>query len=915
MHWKKSLVILMIALGILLALIVLDVFRDQIAVAVLVLIVALVFLALCGRHIRSTILNRYGPRLMNSRRYWRVRFVQRALGFLWARLSLRLREWLSGKWAGARTLAQLLRDSTRDALLGFAIATALLLAAHHNQENAVVATSWLLGNIDPSSESSYDAALIAIITVTGVVLTLYFSIRNTLIGSRYPELPERIRDLLLDDRQSNVSIRLLTTLAIYVLVSLAGGTLHEMRPNASMLLAVLWTVLAIPTIAFLAKRTFDLFDPTNLADSVFNNLSKQAHSVTHVRSEAIHASVQNYRMELADDAVTILQTFSKMAIEDENLRHDALVQLLENMFDFLPAYLPRKRQMPLQSRWYKRTPEYKDWYLTPHYEVSFATATQTSLEPNNISDHDWLEKRFMSIFEESFERLVGESSFPLAFQLLDVSQAAFAAFGMEFQIQSASQSLPKLSTALVTQLTLEGTTASETDHHVQLRVLDLLVYLPNLILMSFSAALQTLNIEDLVKAVKRVRWERDSSLYKPKFPFFMLSKIEYLQHRLKFELAVDGHLTSAQWYITQLAVVHPVADMLQSQLTELLHLGTETYIKKSDKLIESGRTTAATFTINRGLEFSNKLPYLVQQILATMAAIEHHRIEHEIDFAEINTADIIQQITSLEHHLLKNLARCVPRLTQDERFHTSETPDLLGQALNTLGEKYYSALAENDVELTTDVFLGYFQGTLIKQALLAQSTTHYEFPVNLTYSCQPLTELLTLSGYAFLFSEYHQEPSLWESCKSVWEPRLSISENEKLLLQLLQRVGYAKSQPFMSPRFATTTQWQQDFTSRMVGLPLVPLSADDDNAFHRPQVRKHPSLVLRALLLDWGSPWIMHHDPIDVFVSLYLRDELPISDLDEQYYQDVREDIKNQKEREQHHGFRIGDWLGLGQDD
>ena len=779
-YWRRFLFILMIALGNLLALFVFVAFRDVIAIAVLALITALVFLAFRSRHIRSSILNRYGPRLINFLPYWLIRFALRALGFHWARLTLRLQEWLSGKWAGAQDLVSLFRDSAGGAILGVVIATALLLAAHYIRESAVVTISWLpwlFGDIHTPSESSYDAALIAIITVTGVVLTLYFSIRNTLIGSRYPELPERIRDLLLEDRSSNVSIRLLTTLAIYVLVTLAAGTLHGIRPNASMLLAVAWTVLAIPTIAFLAKRTFDLFDPTNLADAVFNNLSIQAQSVTHERSDAIHESVQNDRMELADDAVTTLQMFSEMAIEDENLRHDALIRLLENMFAFLPTYLPRKRQIPLKSRWYKTTPEYKDWYLTPDYEVSFATATQTSLEPKSTSDHDWLEKRFMSIFEESFERLVRESNFPLAYQLLDISQAAFVAFGMEFQIQSASQSLSKLSTALMTQLTPEETTASEADLLVQLRVLDQLVNLPNLILVSFSAALQTLNITDLVKAVKRVQWERDSSLYKSKFPFFMLSKIEYLGHRLRFELAVEGHLTSAQWYITQLAVVHPVADMLQSQLTELLRLGTETYIMNSDKLIESGKTAAATFTINRGLEFFKKLPHLLQQIDATMEAIECYRIEHEIPFAEIDTDSVKQQITNLEHHLIKNLAQCVPRLTQDERFHTSETPDLLGQALNTLSEKYYSALASNDVELSADVFLSYFQGTVMKQTLLAKSIMHYEFPVNLTYSCQPVTELLTLSGYAFLFSEYHKEPGLWETCKSVWEPRFRISES------------------------------------------------------------------------------------------------------------------------------------------
>ena len=118
----------------------------------------------------------------------------------------------------------------------------------------------------------------------------------------------------------------------------------------------------------------------------------------------------------------------------------------------------------------------------------------------------------------------------------------------------------------------------------------------------------------------------------------------------------------------------------------------------------------------------------------------------------------------------------------------------------------------------------------------------------------------------------------------------------------------------MSPRFATT-RWQQDFARHMTRVPLVPLSNETENAFDSPRVRKHQSLVIRALLSDWNSAWIMAHGPIDLFVSLYLRDKLPISDLDEKYYQDVRENIENQKELEQRYGFRIDDWLDLDQDD
>ena len=914
-YWKRFLLVLTIALGNLLALVVFVVFRDVIEIAILLLLVVGISLALIRRRSLTWFAEKYKLRLMNHKPYWRMHSVFRAAEFQKARRTFRMKEYFLGARTGIRILLRLLRLSIGASLLGVVIAAAMLLVAHNNQESTDEVTNWLWRNIATLSESSYDVALIAILTIAGVVLTLYFSNLNTLVGSLYSEMPERIRALLWQDRASHISLKVISTLVIYSLITLAGGTILGLRPNASMLLAVAWIIFAFPTVAFLARRTFALFDPTYLADYAIKDLDIQSQSVTHVQSEPVHEAVQHHRMELASGAVTELQTFSEIAVRQENLRDDALIRLFVIMFDFIPSYLPRKRRIPLESGWYRRVPEHKDWYLTPDVEVSTATVTYTSLQPKWVPDHEWLEHRFMSFLESTFERLVRESNYTLAYQILNVSQIAFEALGAGFQIQSASQSLSALSKVLMREDTFGETSESNVDHLEELQTLTHLINLPITILLSFSKELRVLNVADLVRTVKRIKWEKNTSIYKSEIPFFMLSNIEYLQHRLRFEFTVEGRIVSAEWYIIQLGVVHPVADMLQSQLRELIRLGEEIYTSNLGQLIESGRGAAATLIIGSGLEYFHKLTHHSEQIFETMKAIESYRIEKDIAFAEIDAGNTNQRITDLKHQLIKSLAQCVPQLTKDEVFLSNKTPDLLGQALNTLGEEYFSALSSNEVDLTSSVFPAYFAGSLAKRKLLVKMTSEYQDPASIiVHTSQPIMELLALSGYAFLFSEYYRETGLWESCKSVWAFYLAKSEFADYLCALFHMIDQEKWMFFSSPRFARR-RWEQKFRDRMRMVPLVPLEKESDRAFYRAQVRRHSSIVIRALLGDENFAGIMVHDPIDVFVSLYLRDKLPISNLDRNYYRDISERIGDQKEREERHGFCIDDWEDSGQDD
>ena len=481
-YWKRFLLILTIALGNLLALLIFMVFRSAIGFAILALLALLVILMLLRSRIHTTMLERYRLHLINLQVYWRISAVLRTVEFRRTRITLRWKERFSGWRSGVPILIQLMWLSAKVSSLGVVIALLILLSAYHGQDGTI---HWLIEDIAPSAESSYDAALIAIITVTGVVLTLYFSNLNALIGSLYAELPERIRELLLKDRASNLTIAFVTSLAVYSLTTLAGGTLHGLRSNASILLAVAWTILAIPTLALLARRTFAFFNPTYLADTIVYDLDKITDDLTDISGLVSDPSVQNYSMTRASEAFTALSILASVAVSKEDLRRDALTKLLAKISGLLYRYLQRKPSIPFDSRWYRRVPEHKDWYLASSTEVTLALSTHTGLQPSWNPDYAWLEDTCVSILHDTMEKLLVLRDYSRVGNVLLISAEVCESMGACYQVQISSGASQSVHRMLMEHLE----SAHDINPLLRLQILDYLNLLPVRTLLGFFKSL------------------------------------------------------------------------------------------------------------------------------------------------------------------------------------------------------------------------------------------------------------------------------------------------------------------------------------------------------------------------------------------------------------------------------------------
>ena len=102
-------------------------------------------------------------------------------------------------------------------------------------------------------------------------------------------------------------------------------------------------------------------------------------------------------------------------------------------------------------------------------------------------------------------------------------------------------------------------------------------------------------------------------------------------------------------------------------------------------------------------------------------------------------------------------------------------PDFAGQFLHTVGEALFFAMCKNDFEMVETLFQRYLGCSLLQFEKLRSKDlgTDWQNLNNLKIAGAPLLDLMDISGYVYLLSDYHDAPLLKEPIVKAWDTYLS----------------------------------------------------------------------------------------------------------------------------------------------
>ncbi len=253
------------------------------------------------------------------------------------------------------------------------------------------------------SSSSYGTLLEAVIGVGGVFIGLYYAAISAIGSAIYAKVPNNVRDLFAQERVGNAYMRLLASLTSFGVCLLAFHTAGFEPIIFTIPLLIVGAGVMIIGFIRLGARAFNLFDPTTLSYSLFENLRKLHKQMQAGGYQWSNESFQNHAHKNAQIDIETLSTLSEIVEKEPHLNGRPFANLCNYLLSFLRNYDAKRKMIPTNSLWYRRQYEHPDWYRTSDTETSIAQETAAGLQPEIVRDIRWIESEILPIVQRCLE--------------------------------------------------------------------------------------------------------------------------------------------------------------------------------------------------------------------------------------------------------------------------------------------------------------------------------------------------------------------------------------------------------------------------------------------------------------------------------------------------------------------------------
>jgi hypothetical protein len=243
---------------------------------------------------------------------------------------------------------------------------------------------------------NYDNFLIAVASITGIFLSLYFTGLNTVIGGLYSKSPKSVFLLVIHEQISRFSVRFLVFFTLICLELLFAGIVFENRLISSISVIAFLGCFSILFFVKLGWSVFSFLDPSPLVDQVQSEIIKWASHSSQSGYEFQDSSFQEHYRKQAENALTGLQGIIDLSKTEKHLVN-TLGDTFTSIQDTYVRYLWIKRSIPSKSRWFLYSPKFQDWFTASEHLVRIATVTQTDLQPQSEPDQEWLEEKLENL--------------------------------------------------------------------------------------------------------------------------------------------------------------------------------------------------------------------------------------------------------------------------------------------------------------------------------------------------------------------------------------------------------------------------------------------------------------------------------------------------------------------------------------
>jgi len=742
------------------------------------------------------------------------------------------------------------------------------------------------------NDGDYVAFLATVSSIGGVFIGLYYAGISAVGGAIYATVPNNLRELLAYERRGNVYMRYLAFLSCFCLTLIAFRLTGFARLYVAVPLVAIFAGIGIFAFVRLGQQAFYFFDPTTLSGYIFEQLQGWLQVVKAGGYRWHDKAFQQHAYRQSSAALDTLDTLGDFTASKPHLSGTSFITLTENLLHFLSYYEHAKRHIPSDSLWYGQRYEHRDWYRTEDTRVSIAHRTGTALPPDVTVDREWVESRVVPIIKKCFESNLTNKRYEDVHALLGYVDAYAKVLAKEGAVDRAFVLLEQLAVVVFGQFA-QGPAAEivKVDVLEKLGVAERLSSLPISIALGYREHIEGLGRKEIEQRISCVRWDDDKDIYEKGFPTYCLGRLEWFRPRLEFERRVEGHDVTPLWYQTEL-ICQIECDQLAANARALLSRGIGFYKEAIAKALGYKHPWLAAAIMSREWEYWHKLDHQIDICEKKWPDLAGNRRIEGLPWSELDASRLRSESSRRQQELLQVMSQQGMLLALLER--PEGYPDYAGQFLHTSGEVALDALLTNDAGLLENIFVPYLHGCLLRFDGLRPKGAREDWQAqqNFKIAAAALLDVMDVSGYAKLLSDFHGNTALWQIVTSAWDAYLAKNREQSPLPLLAIAIAFTEAAFEISHRAVLRTSWQQRIAHKLATVPR-------HEEFYRGSLASdividHESALIRLFAQE---PLGRFHDGIDVFVAYYLRNVEGGESLD---FGTRRRDLRESIEREEH---------------
>lgn len=772
-------------------------------------------------------------RLIDHKYYWKIRALISAYKLKYRSRKFFLKNNIKSEMANAYALYATLASTIKTVAVAIII-TALLHLADKYAAPVLALSGWKVPN-----ESDYVTFLACVAGIGGVFIGLYYAALTSVGSAIYAKVPNNIRELLVKERSGNAYMRFLSILTLLCILLIACKISGSSAVISAIPFIALLSGAGIIAFVKLGRTAFNLFDPTALAHHIFEDLNK---AIATTMPGGVHwgdPAFQNHAYLSASKSIETLRLLLEITIKETHQNGQPLSQLSLQILNFLSFYNYCKLKIPSNSNWHPQQFKHKDWYATPGHSVMIAHKTGTALQPEVTKSKDWIERKLHSdllrILEINIEqgrhielsRLIGRMDHYIG--ILTYNGSLDMALGLTEEISNTF-------IRSCAEQTTNPTTLSAIE---KLSTLDHIAALPITIALTLNQHVESYNIENITTILSNIDWQSKPTIYESGLPLYLTPSGEWLADKLSNEFQTEGKIVSATWYqkdIINLALTRELANQISSFPKRSIAF----FSNLSLNFSQDENSWLKASIQSREHEFWHKAERTFEILIESWGLSEKSRALSDLPWATIRQDEIEAAILARKKELQSSIADQTLRLSTitPEGF-----PDYAGQFLFITGQSFFEAICKNDEALSSLIFQKFMLGSVARFEKLKPATgTVIGLEEGYRIAAASLLDLIELSGYALLLSEFHQNKKIWQPIKDTWT-KLFDEKYGETIKAYIALVIQLNSNGFGLPlRGELRFNWEGAIWTQIKNTPFeISEHGFNDYKF------KHPSALIRSI--------------------------------------------------------------------